>query len=325
MGTSPEEALSIAAGDTKEDAISVLYQLLKNSGETYFAFAKAETALHSNPQLRIRFDLGLDYRRHSLKELGLYHFKFLHEQNPEEAGSLHNLALLCADCDLPMTSVTHYKEAFALGETLSAANLGFTYLDSGMTDDATALIKEAISKDPHDPRVEVCLAEISQRAEREEKKESELITTAGGEREFLVKMGTALQAPLAEVDGPWEFPFGEMTLVRESQTLGGTAEITKKEAGLGGLLFGGPPGGGEPRTRTEKYTLKGTLKGAVCKFTITITQQGSVSLGTIGGILGGADSRTGFIVFADDGKSGTYAQVKDERLGDRERIVRIEK
>lgn len=322
-----EEALSIAAGDTKEDAISVLYQLLKNSEETYFAFAKAEAALHINPQLRIRFDLGLDYRRHSLKELGLYHFKFLHDQTPQEAASLHNLALMYADCHLPITSVKHYKQAFSLGETLSAANLGFTYLDSGMADEATALIRQAMSSEPHDARVEACLAEIPQRTEAEGKKESELLITAAGEREFFVKLGTALQAVLAEVDGAWEFPFGEMALVRKGRTLSGTAEISKKEVGLRGLspLFGEPAGLSEPRTRTERYTLKGTLKGAVCKFTVTITQQGGLSLGSMGGILGGGDSRSGFIVFADDGKSGTYAQVKDDKLGVRERIVRVKK
>jgi hypothetical protein len=48
-----EECLLIATGDVKRDTISILYQLLKNSGETYFAFATAEAALHDNPRAQV--------------------------------------------------------------------------------------------------------------------------------------------------------------------------------------------------------------------------------------------------------------------------------
>ena len=317
-----EDSLTIATGDTKVGAISLLYQLLKNSGETYFAFATAEAALQANPLLRLRFDLGLDYRRHGLKELALYHFKFLHEQNADEAGSLHNFALLCGDLDLSIRSVTHYKQAFVLGETLSAANLGFTYLDAGMADEATDLIQKAMSIEPHDASVERCLAEVSQRAEKEEMKESELLATASAERGFLVDMGTALQRAAMEVDGLWEFPFGKMSLIQEGQKLSGTAEITKGE-GLMSMasLLGRVVSAAEPTTtRVERYTLNGTLKGAVCKFVITIREQGKPSFGAI---LGGADKRSGIIVFAADSKSGIYAEFNDGKLGDREKILKF--
>jgi hypothetical protein len=62
-----EECIQIAVGDQKWAATSILYRLLKNSGETYLAFATAEAALHENPLLGFRFDLGLDYRAHGFK------------------------------------------------------------------------------------------------------------------------------------------------------------------------------------------------------------------------------------------------------------------
>jgi tetratricopeptide (TPR) repeat protein len=318
-----EESLSIATGDVKSDAVSVLYQLLKNSGETYFAFARAEAALHENPQLGLRFELGLDYRRHSFKELGLHHFKFLHERNPSDPGSLHNLALLCADCDLPITSVSHYKKSVALGETLSAANLGFMYLDAGMADEAKGLVQEAMSVEQHDARVEACLAEISPRTQNEETKQSELLKTAGDRKDFFVSMGIALQTFVSDVDGRWTFPFGEMTLIRNGATLSGTATISKEE-GLASLasLLAVPLGASQHNaTRVEKYTLDGTIKGAVCKFSMTVREPGQHSFGAI---LGRRGTRSGFIVFAADGKSARYTELKDNKLSAPARIVKIE-
>jgi tetratricopeptide (TPR) repeat protein len=321
-----EECLLIATNDVKTDAISILYQLLKNSGETYFAFATAEAALHDNPLLRLRFDLGLDYRRHGLKELGLHHFKFLHERNPSDAGALHNFALLHQDCQMPIASVRGYKKAFALGETLSAANLGFIYLDAGIADEARVLVEEAMSNEQHEARVEECLAEIAQRTDNERTKQAELLGTAGSKKDFLVSMGSALQRLVTDVDGLWRFPFGEMTLARQDEELSGTATISRDESlsTLASLALGLQAGPTEYKgTRIEKYTLDGTFKGAVCKFSMTVSEEGQRGLRGIG-MMGGRSMRTGFIVFAADCKSGTYAELTDDKLGSRVKIVKTQ-
>lgn len=162
------EALAIAGAENRVEALGELYQLFKAGGETYLSFATAEAALHENPQVGLRFGLGLDYHRHGLDELGLLHFKFLHERDKTDATALHNLALMFADCKLPITAVQHYKMAIDLGETLSAANLGFMYLDAGIADDAKVMVEKAMGVEGHAPRGEKCLAEIVQRIEDEE-------------------------------------------------------------------------------------------------------------------------------------------------------------
>jgi len=315
-----EEALSIETADARGDAIALLYELLKNSGEAYFAFARAEAALHDNPHLPLRFRLGLDYRRHGLNELALHHFKFLYKQNPSEASSLHNLALLYSDCELPITSVSHYKQSFKLGETLSAANLGFKLLDAGMAAEATDLIKEAMAIEPHDKRVEACLADISQRPQDESNKESELLQAASSDKGFLVLMGLALQAKPPAISGRWRFPFGEMTLVLEDKTLTGQAEITKPGAlvALASLMSPGAPREPE-RKRVERYSLTGKLQGAVCKFALTVSDPELLDFA----LYGGGDARSGFMVFAADGKSGTYIEVKDDKLTERHDVRRV--
>jgi len=319
-----EESLRTATGEVRTDAISILYELLKSSGQTYFAFARAEAFLHQNPQLRLRFDLGLDYRRHGSKTLALYHFKFQHDRNTEESGALHNLALLYADCELPISSVTHYKGSIALGETLSSANLGFMYLDAGMVDEARDLIRAAILVEPHDVRVEECSAEISVRTQKESVRQIELLKDAANERDFFISMGNALQTPIPDINGVWKFPFGELTLTRFDNKISGAARIKKPEGHnyLSALLGGATAGPTVPRV--ELYSLKGVMAGAVCEFTLAVSDEDQATHPGLGSILG-AESRSGFIVFSTEEKSGTYVELKDEKLGGRKKIMKLEK
>jgi len=187
-----ELALSISTGQLREEAVRLQYQLLKDCGHDYFAFATAEFALHENPELPLRFSLALDYHGKDLNELALYHFKFLYERNKKDSSSLHNLALLYSDCKLPISSVQHYKMAIPMGETLSAANLGFMYLDSGMAEEAKAIIEQAMKVEKHETNVEKCLAKIIQHGEEEKTKEATLLEIASTNRSFFVNMGQAL-------------------------------------------------------------------------------------------------------------------------------------
>lgn len=202
------QALPIATGKTKEKATLLLYKILRDRGDRYFAFATAESALQDNPRLSLRFTLALDYRRRDLNELGLFHFKYLFNHDKKDTSSLHNLALLYSECKLPISAVRHYKSAIEAGETHSAANLGFLYLESGMADEAKALVDTAMEVQSHNSQVEACLADIVRHRGQEEKRETQLLEQATAERAFFVEMGRALLAPPPSINGIWKFPFG---------------------------------------------------------------------------------------------------------------------
>lgn len=85
-------ALSDARGQTKTDAISVLYQLLRESGQAELAYGVAELALQENPRLGIRFNTALDYHRDNIANMALHHFKFLYDSDKNDTSSLHNIA-----------------------------------------------------------------------------------------------------------------------------------------------------------------------------------------------------------------------------------------
>jgi lipopolysaccharide biosynthesis regulator YciM len=314
------DAFLLAGGGAREDVVTSLYQLLKDCGDIYFAFATAEFALQRNPQLPIRSKLGLDYRLADFNELALYHFDYLHDRDPSDSSSLHNLSLLYSDCSLPILAAENYKKSFELGETLSAANLGFEYLDAGMAAEAKLLIQRALAMEPHDARVDTCLAAITERSKDEERKESELLEVATSERKFFSNMGAGLQATTISVDGRWRFPFGEMALTSSSDKIQGAAEISREESSALGLLYG-LGGGSEPKgTRTDKYVLEGEITGSVCKFDLTIVEK---NIPTFRSILGSSSKRSGFIVFDSNGKCATYVENAEKKFGERQLITRI--
>ena len=80
-----------------------------------------------------------------------------------------------------------------------------------------------------------------------------------------------------------------------------------------------------PRVKTVKYTLRGELTGAVCSFKLMGTEvvpESVLRLPMLASTSG--SSRSGFIVFASDGKSATYVEVSGRKLGNIEEATRLD-
>jgi tetratricopeptide (TPR) repeat protein len=300
--------------DQRREASAVLYEVLKGGKEMVFAFAIAEAALHDNPQHSIRFRLGLDYHGEKLDDLFLLHFKYLCDLN-QDASALHNLALAFSECGLPILSAGTYKQAIDLGETMSAANLAYKYLDAGMANSAKDILKPAMQVVDHEPSVDKCYAEIDERIAAESPKRDKLIEDAQGTRKFLAAVGHGLKKVTPQIAGIWRLPFGDIDLKIIGVNLAGKAEIIKEEFGLAGFL----ESPGEKTTKTEVYTFEGPLTGAVCKFKVRLKINNRFSLAS----LSGSNTREGFIVFDDSGKKGIYTEVKDNKIGQRDGIFRV--
>jgi hypothetical protein len=309
-------AVDISTGEQRMEAISVLYGLLKEQQPMY-AFATAEAALHHNPEHPLRFGLGLDYHRKRLHQLFLYHFKYLCERDPEHGDALHNFALACSECKLPISSVANYKRAFSSGVTLSAANLGFDYLSAGMAAEATAIITDGMKIDGHEPRVERCLAEIGERTAEEKRKMEEILAEVTNKRKALIEIGEALRRKVERpIDGTWQLPFGPTGITCEDGVVEGYSERVVED----------PPliAGGKAVTRTVGHTLKGHLSGSVCEFEIEIDDGFAVSkLSSLAALMGGSNKKiSGYLAFYPDGASAQYCEVEDNSLRKVQTVVR---
>jgi len=322
------EAFMIAQGQQRVEALVELYHLYKAGDESYLAYATAEAALQENPRLGIRFGLGLDYHRRDLTELALLHFKFLYDRDGSDGAALHNLALMYADCKLPISAVSKYRTAIGLGEALSAANLGFIYLEAGIADDARVMVQKAMLVEAHPPRLEKCLAAIVGATEDEESKEKELLRAAREKRDFLARMGKASYAERPAIQGNWRFPFGEMALTLSGSELAGEAEVRTERGLYGGFsaILSGSVAPEEP-PKIETYSFRGTLIGAVCQFTLAVTdkaQRALPAVNALSALLGAVPTvKSGFLVFESDGRGAIYAELVERKVGELQQITRI--
>lgn len=308
------KAYQESAGDQKREVASLLYEILKDEKETFFALGFAEAAIRDNPQHPLRFQLGLDYRAARMNDLFLLHFDYMYHGDSGNSSALHNLALALSSCDLPITSVEHYKKAIEAGETLSAANLGYKYLDAGMAEDAKGVLQPAMQEEQHDTRVDICFADIGSRTKAEGEKREGILESAQDKRKFFIQMGDGLQEKAITIDGDWIFPFGRITLATKNNEVSGTTEIQTPETGFGSAFLGL---GKTDSVKTEIYTFTGKLTGNNCKYVLTIENKAFRAT-----ILARVETKEGYLVFDSNAETGTLAELKDGLLGDRQSVSR---
>ena len=106
--------------------------------------------------------------------------------------------------------------------------------------------------------------------------------------------------------------------------LKGVVEVVNTESpGYNALVFGiAAP----PTVKTERYTIDAVLTGSVAEFELRQEDVGD-GAGFIGvkSILGGlgTSKKSGFIVFEPNGKSATYLDTSNDKLGKSEVLTRV--
>lgn len=317
--------------EVKTQATEKLYNILKASDRYFEAFGTAEVLLHENPGLaNFRFSLGLDYHRRDLHDLFLHHFNLLKQKDPDRSDVMHNVALAFSECKLPIASVGHYKRAIELGGTLAASNLGHKYIDAGMVDEASVMLKEALKKADVEPDVPRCLAEIAEKQEKEGERFNELMEKVNKQKEFLVALGRGLQqVESPAMAGRWRMPFGEIHLDSVEGRLEGETEVIHEPSGYGSLsqMLSGITASGirafgsthnEPK-QVRIYSVTGSITGSVCRFTTNVKPKETGPFGTIGR----EESIHGYLIFNPDGQSARYAELKDGNLSNLSLLKRV--
>jgi tetratricopeptide (TPR) repeat protein len=111
-----------ASSEFRSRLMMALFSMFKESDEVFFGFAIAEVGLRENPaDAALRFKLGYEYSEAKYFELNVFHTKALVDHDPKDAGSTHNLGVAFDNLSMPIASVSHYKRALDLGESLSAS------------------------------------------------------------------------------------------------------------------------------------------------------------------------------------------------------------
>src|SRR5437762_2433827 len=248
-----------------------LYSVLKDSGDSFQAFAIGEAALHYNPsQSDLRFSLGFDYETAGYFELNVHHFRLICEKDPRNAGALNNLGVAYSNLGLAINSATSYRLALQYESTLAASNLGYRYLNAGMAEDAAEILLEAQKKKDCVPEVTRCLSAVDERRKEEDEKAASALESARKHQDFLVSFGMGYISGVSPaLAGDWAFPFGKITLRLGSGRLEGEVMIKVPEppnVGLGRWLGGLSAPTSDPRV--ERVQFLGEVCGRTCKYKI---------------------------------------------------------
>lgn len=211
-----EEALNTIkaaiASTNDSEARAILYEgLARHYDETDQQELKAlalEKALEHKPEnTSLHFDAARSYGASDFDALSLLHYLIILQISPQNSGALNNAGVDCDTLQMPTLAVDSYRKAYALGNTLSAANLAYLYLNSGFAEDASRLLDEAQQRDDPHPNVAAAIAAVSRKREQDEETEKSVLKKAQEQRAFLSAYAERYFAPSTDptsFDGEWQ-------------------------------------------------------------------------------------------------------------------------
>jgi hypothetical protein len=159
------------------------------------------------------------------------------------------------------------------------------------------------------------LASVYEKIKVDDLEQGKVLSRAEEHRKFLLSFGEGVLSPsLKTLDGLWKFPSVEIDLICNGKEIVGIKEIQTQvhtDYGLTAILGGGPP---KPVTRTERFEFSGNLTGRTCKFKLSASKHDDPSAAwTPFSGMSGDQTIEGYILFAEDGRSGRVAELKGDK------------
>jgi tetratricopeptide (TPR) repeat protein len=227
-----EEALNTIeaaiASTTDSEARAILYEgLARHYDETDQQELKAlalEKALEHKPEnASLRFDAARAYSASDSNALSLLHYLIILQISPQNSGALNNAGVDYDTLQMRTLAVDSYRKAYALVNTLAAANQAYLYLNAGFAEDASRLLEEAQQQDDPHPNVAAAIAAVSQKREQDEETEKSVLKKAREQRAFLSAYAERYFAPSTiptSFDGEWQSDEGfKVSISQQSETI----------------------------------------------------------------------------------------------------------
>ena len=188
------EQISITA---KPLTLSKLYRnlasLYDKSNKADLRLIALEKALEYDPNnTDLLFTIALAYgNRNNDNDLALLHYSALLKFDSNHSAAQNNLGVVYDVLDMPIKSISFYKSAAELDETLAMANLIYKLIGAGFKSEAEGLIDKALKyQHPHE-NVGQAMFHLSQREEKEKDKEKNVLEKAHKRRRFLLNFARA--------------------------------------------------------------------------------------------------------------------------------------
>lgn len=273
-------------------ALAVLYEALASHYEETKehesrAFA-LEKALENRPDdTDLRFEAALAYGEAGFPALSLSHYQILLQTSPNNEGALNNAGVSFASLNMPIKAVDSYQAAYALGNTLSAANLAHLYLRAGFVEDASELLDEAMQMENPHPNVAGAIARISTNKEADDLIEKDTLKSAREQRVFFLAFAEqrfASSGEDGEFVGEWQSDEGYRV------------SITREEGKTKAAWTAGK----------KNYSFTASVDGSTAKLSEIRARDAELKIWTYGELV--ADS--GYAYLSDDSRTLTIMRLK---------------
>lgn len=202
--------------------LAAIYEL---EDEDLLRAVALEKALEFKPnETEVLFSAGYAYRK-SDQHLALLHYKTLIRFAPENAMALNNLGAAYEELGMPLKAVSFYRQARSLGNTLSAANLAYRFMNAGFSDEASSILSEAQKSDNVHANVASAMAAISKKADSEASDGKRVLELARERQRFIVSFANAYfrSSDGSAFKGVWTDKSGiEITIEQVAQQISAT-------------------------------------------------------------------------------------------------------
>jgi tetratricopeptide (TPR) repeat protein len=205
-------------------------------------FLMRELAIRSSPSdKQLRFKLAYGYADRDAHELALVHYRKLIQLDAGYGNAQNNAGVAADALSLPIASVTYYRAAEQLGETLPVANLAYKFIGAGFRTEAAAMLRDISQKTDVHRNVHLALGELARSETAEEKKIEQITERVDRVRGWRFKFAEALLRPTTTTDlsGTYKGVPSPLSLSLASDgTVEGTFSADGKPASLIGNVDG---------------------------------------------------------------------------------------
>ena len=242
-----------------------------NDAETEIALLERLNEIDPS-DISSRFSLAYKHSEHGNNDLCLYHYSKIPARE-RSSSTWNNLGVVRDQLSMPVRSVSAYRRAEEMGETLVMSNLALKFLGAGFLKEAEQECDAALAKPYYHKNIPSTLMRLKAAPDAEEKTEKEKLKDAEPKSEFYRQLGRAIASPQPDsLEAQWQGPDCELQVSVASDKFEATGSYERQSNTLATALtslFKSP-------TEPERYRVNyhGTIRGRAIQARVTRIREG---------------------------------------------------
>ncbi len=298
------KSMAINTGEVETEVLSAQLKVAEIAKNDEVVIGVMERLLAVDPADNdTRFALAYKYSELGNEDLALFHYSKIPAVE-RSAITWNNLGVAYNQLSLPAQSVTAYRQAEKMGETLAMSNLANSLVGVGFLPEAQQLCDAALAIKGFHKNVAITVGRLKEVPTEEENRETELIEKARPVSDFYKEVGRAVaKLEPATLAGRWQGPDSllDVTLMGTAFTATGSYERRSLNM-LGGLLAGSGRASSEEDSAPIRYRVEYRGKAVGCAIVASVIRRTEGELAKARPLLASSDDEHEVVmVLTDDG------------------------